>query len=538
LELKFKIPTGPQGETVLSMGLVGLNAGCNLDIVLQDSSGRELWRVAPRKPVARFRTATWRDVAISLARRTSPGLVFEAAARAAMQASLGPLSYEVPTDRLPAGSEVTLSLRRLLPPPVLLTHASLATTPNDPAERVAHDHPLEAYADRIGVLTGGTVELNVHAPARRCDITVVRYGKTDRIVMTAHDVIGEPQTRPRAAYRLGAGWPVAWRCVTDSKWEPGLYGLRVTDPAGGAITVPLVVRPAAARARLLVLASTNTWAAYNEWGGASTYHWRKDHALGRDHAYGVTRRRPNPAADPERGEGHLARGLVELVRWLEISGYEYDVATDEDAHTNARLFEGYRCVMTDPHAEYWTVAMRRGLERFLARGGALAYLSGNGLYWKTRATEDGIEVVKPSGVFADGETGGLWADLGAPETKLTGVAYTTTGAKTYAPYRVLCPDHWIFAGTGVTAGAIFGERGAFGAASGHETDKTNRHTPRGAIRLARGLNPHGGGADLIYIDRADSGPVFSAGSITFVGALAHDPVLDRMMRNVLDRFLA
>jgi hypothetical protein len=488
--------------------------------------------------VARLRTATWRDIAISLARRTSAGLLFEAAGRKSMKAPPGPLCYEVPIERLPAGSEVTLLLRRLLPPPVLLTHASLATTPNDQAERVVHDRPLEAYAACIGVMTGGTVELNVHAPARRFDITVVRYGKTDRIVMTAHDLTGEPQTRPRAAYCLGARWPVAWRWVTDSKWEPGFYGLRVTDPTGGAMTVPLVVRPAAARARLLVLASTNTWAAYNEWGGASLYYWRKDASLGRDLAHSVTRLRPNPAADPERGEGHLARSLVELVRWLETAGYNYDLATDEDAHTDARLFEHYRCVMTDAHAEYWTVAMRRELERFLASGGALAYLSGNGLYWKTRAIEDGIEVVKPSGVFADGETGGLWADLGAPESKLTGVAYTERGAKTYAPYRVLRPDHWIFGGTGVVAGGTFGKQGAFGAASGHETDKTNRYTPSGATRLARGLNPRCGGADLIYLERANSGPVFSTGSITFVGALAHDPVLDRMMRNVLDRFLA
>jgi hypothetical protein len=537
LERKFKIPTGPLGEAVLCLGLGGLSPGCNLDIVLQDPSGAELWRVTPREPVARLRTATWRDIAISLARRTSAGLLFEAAARASLHAPLQPLCYEVPIERLSAGNQVTLSLRRLLPPPVLLTHASLATTPNDPAERVVHDHPLEAYAARMGVMTGATVELHVHAPARRFDIAVVRYGATDRIVLTAHGLIGEPQTRPRAAYRLGAGWPVTWRCVTDSSWEPGLYGLRVTDPAGWAMTVPLVVRPTTARARLLVLASTNTWAAYNEWGGASLYKWRKDHALGRDHADRLTRLRPNPAADPERGEGHLAPGLVELVRWLEGAGYEHDLATDEDAHADPRLFERYRCVMTDAHAEYWTVAMRRGLERFLASGGALAYLSGNGMYWKTRATEDGIEVVEPSGVFADGETGGSWADLGAPESELTGVAYTIRGSKTYAPYRVLRPDHWIFEGTGVVAGDTFGKQGAFGAASGHETDKTNRYTPRGAISLARGLNPRRGGADLIYIERANSGPVFSAGSITFVGAIAHDPILDRMMRNVLDRFL-
>jgi N,N-dimethylformamidase len=317
------------------------------------------------------------------------------------------------------------------------------------------------------VLTGDAFELNVHAPAQRFDLAVIRYGKTERIMLEVHDLPGEAQTRPRAAYHLGAGWPVAWRCVVDRMWKPGLYGLRLSDPAGGAITVPLVVRAAAPRARLLVLASTNTWAAHNEWGGASTYHWLKEDALGRDRARGVSRFRPNPAADPDRGDGHLARGLVELVRWLDRSGYAHDLAIDEDAHSDPTLFERYRCLMTDPHAEYWTADMRSALERFLARGGALAYLSGDGLQWKTHAAGDGIEVVKPWGVFADGDMGGLWADLDAPASKLTGVAYTPVGANTYAPFCVLSPDHWIFAGTGVAAGTTFGERGTFGGASGH-----------------------------------------------------------------------
>jgi hypothetical protein len=55
----------------------------------------------------------------------------------------------------------------------------------------------------------------------------------------------------------------------------------------------------------------------------------------------------------------------------------------------------------------------------------------------------------------------------------------------------------------------------------------NRHTPQGVVRLARGCNPGGGGADLIYFERGDGGRVLAAGSITFAGALAHDPVVDR-----------
>ena len=535
--LKFAIPAGRLGEAVLRLDVLGLTAGCNLDLSLCDASGTVLWHCAPNQPIAGRRTATGRDIFLSLVRRVSLGLRLEARARAAMRSRLAPLFYEIPAGRLPPGGIVSLSLRRLLPPPVLLRRALLATTPRDPGQQVSCEEPLAAYVDRIGVRAGDSLVLRVHAPVGRFDATIVRYGKIDRRVRQAEGLDGGPQRRPLAAYRLGAGWPAAWRFLVDERLEPGLYGVRLADSAGGATTVPLVVRPAAPRAPLLVLASTNTWAAYNEWGGASLYYWRKADSLGRDCARAVTRLRPNPAADPDRGESHLARGLVELVRWLEASGYSYDLATDEDVHADPELFGHYRCVMTDPHAEYWTEAMRGGLERFLARGGSLAYRSGNGVYWKTRAIEDGIEVVKLSGVFADGEAGGLWADLGASETQLTGLAYTRTGQHSYAPFRVLRPDHWVFGGTGMVVGANFGEHGRFGAASGHETDKINRHTAKRVVRLARGRNP-GGGADMIYFERGDGGCVFAVGSITFCGALAEDPVVDRITRNVLDRFLA
>jgi hypothetical protein len=536
--LEFAIPTGQHREAVLSLDLLGLNAGCNLELSLRDASDRVLWHCAPNQPIACRRTATGSDIFLSWVRSIPLGLRLEALLRAGVPVPLAPLFYEIPADLLPPGGTVSLSLQRLLAPPVLLTRASLATTACDPAAQVRCEGPLAAYTDRIATTGGDSIALRVHAPVGRFDATIVRYGKIDRSVRRVEGLIGAPQSRPRSAYRLGAGWPVAWRFAVDEALEPGLYGARLTDPAGGATTVPLVVRPNVPRSRLLVLCSTNTWAAYNEWGGASLYHWRQADALGRDRARAVSRLRPNPSADPDRGASHLARGLVELVRWLEASSYAYDLATDEDVDADPARFGRYRCVVTDPHAEYWTAAMRDGLARFLARGGSLAYLSGNGLYWKTRAVDDRIEVVKPWGVFGDGETGGLWADLGKSETKLTGLAYTRRGQGTYSAFRVLRPDHWIFAGTGVVAGTDFGERGRFGSASGLETDKINRHTPKGVVRLARGRNRRGGGADLIYFERPDGGRVFAAGSITFAGALADDPVLDRITRNVLDRFLA
>jgi hypothetical protein len=112
---------------------------------------------------------------------------------------------------------------------------------------------------------------------------------------------------------------------------------------------------------------------------------------------------------------------------------------------------------------------------------------------------------------------------------------------TAAPYRVVDASHWVFEGTGLRNGEIFGERSlherVHGGASGHETDKRSPSSPPNTVLLAKGLNVDEGGAEIVYYETESGGAVFSVGSITYPACLLVDPVLTRMTRNVLDRFL-
>jgi hypothetical protein len=127
------------------------------------------------------------------------------------------------------------------------------------------------------------------------------------------------------------------------------------------------------------------------------------------------------------------------------------------------------------------------------------------------------------------------------EATLLGVVFTYAGAMTAAPYRVVDESHWVFAGTDLHNGELFGEKTLHervpGGASGHETDKVSPQSPRQLQRLAKGTNPAEGGADLVYYE-SEGGAVFSVGSITWVSALFTDPHISRITRNVLDRFLS
>ena len=82
---------------------------------------------------------------------------------------------------------------------------------------------------------------------------------------------------------------------------------------------------------------------------------------------------------------HLARVEVWVQTWLERLAatnpkYGFDVFTDMDFHHGIANLNGYRLIVLDSHPEYWTGAMRSALDRYLALGGHVVNISGDGLF--------------------------------------------------------------------------------------------------------------------------------------------------------------
>ena len=76
-----------------------------------------------------------------------------------------------------------------------------------------------------------------------------------------------------------------------------------------------------------------------------------------------------------------------------------------------------------------------------------------------------------------------------------------------------------------------------GGASGHETDKISKSSPTSTRLLAKGTNPNDGGAEMVIVEPAGRGAVFSAGSINWVSSVLVDDVVSQVTRNVLMKFL-
>jgi hypothetical protein len=426
--------------------------------------------------------------------------------------------------------------------PCVVAGFRLSTSALAPDRLERNRHPLEGYGDRISVYPGERLQLFVHAPLGQFALTVIRHGARAQDVLHVADIAGGPQHYAADAYERGANWEPSFTLEIGADWRSGLYSARLADRSGAAFDVVFIVKHPGpgAGADVAVLASTNTWLAYNAWGGASLYRYDVDDGLCRQSAFRVHMQRPNPAASMAGDDGHLANAEKHILRWLEQNGIAYDLYADLDLHDMPDLLRRYTTLLISTHSEYWTEPMYRGLERFLATGGHLVYLSGNGLYWKAEIRGQQLEVKYDGSRHAfGGAAGGRWRDCGRPETPVLGVRFTKAGYRsTYSPYRVIAPGHWIFEGTGVRKGSLIGRAGLnMGGASGWEMDKIDpRHRPAGLVHLAKGTNRWRSGADMTYFTHAGGGGVFSVGSITFGGSLAIDPVLGQMLRNVFARF--
>ncbi len=343
----------------------------------------------------------------------------------------------------------------------------------------------------------------------------------------------------------------------------GLYYLHATNRAGDLCSFPWIVSPRAPQARIAVLASTITQNAYNRFGGRSNYfnqdglperpvvnsrqelkrYTEPDTWPFKETAAPLSFQRPEPAACvPEdasisdaiagRVESIFAPGEWRLLGWMEREGFDYDLYSETELHFDRLPLEAYDVLVVNLHSEYWSPKMYARVKKWVyEQGGRLVYLGGCALYAEVEFQDESTILCRREGEHSL---------RGEPEAKLLGVAYTHSGFQTGAPYCVINDDHWVFAGTGLKNGDLFGMRSLHercpGGASAHELDKISSDSPDNIVHLAKGTNPDDAGADMTIYDTPSGGSVFAAGSLCWTLSLPIDDGTSAITRNVLSRF--
>jgi N,N-dimethylformamidase len=277
---------------------------------------------------------------------------------------------------------------------------------------------------------------------------------------------------------------------------------------------------------------------------------------------------------------------LHVTDWFEGKNIDYDIVTDEDLHAEGvSLLEGYRCVVTGTHPEYYTREMLDAVEAYKAKGGRFLYTGANGFYWRIafsdafpgamemRRAEDGMRGCYSEGgdyyMQFTGELGGLWRRMGHAPQKVAGTGFTAQGFDRAEPYRLTDESQdprasFIF--KGIERDEVIGDFGLVGGgAAGWEIDRvdfalgTPPHTLVVAIAdtFSTAYNwvkeefNHSTACvsgdvqplvrcDMVFFECPNGGAVFSTSSISWGGSLSHnnyDNNVSRIMENVVRRFL-
>lgn len=337
---------------------------------------------------------------------------------------------------------------------------------------------VEGYAGQVSYDPGETLKLHVSTSAAKYAVEIFRIGAESESVWSQTEIPGAEFPVPPNASSHGCNWPVSVEIPIPLDWRSGYYEahLRVSDRGGEFVQRNLrraesscyfIVRPAepGKNTRILLQLSTNTYNAYNNWGGFSLYGY---HGRGGNQGHRVSFDRP-PVSLYHQWE-------KAFVAWAEKNGFTLDFAANNDLEFNPGMLKSYRLILSVGHDEYWSAPMRDNLEAFIADGGNVAFFSGNTCCWQIRNEEEGrAQTCWKQNYHSDpvyqsrdgyGLLSSLWSHhlIGRPENTMTGVGFLWGGyhrshgqfMEGSGAYTVHRPDHWIFAGTGLQQGDSFG----------------------------------------------------------------------------------
>jgi hypothetical protein len=263
---------------------------------------------------------------------------------------------------------------------------------------------IQGYAGAPSTSGGQTLTfyVSVQSPGTRYTAVIYRlgwYGGAGGRLMTvlaatgvAQGYFDETTRRLYACARcrfdaatglLEANWQPSFSLTIPPDWTTGVYVARLATPAGKATYVPFVVDGSPFADYAVTLPDT-TVAAYDDWGGYSLYHgppgldWKIAHKVSLD--------RPEP--NWRYGLGTGLPHLIDAIRWLERGGYDLAYLSDFDVSAHPDWLLDHRAYVALGHDEYWTKAMRDGVEHARAAGVGLAFLGADDDYWQIRLEPD------------------------------------------------------------------------------------------------------------------------------------------------------
>ena len=403
---------------------------------------------------------------------------------------------------------------------------------------------LWAYMDDLSYAPGEIASLHVNTTAATYDMAVYRDGVKKQNVFQQYQIPGSFHHTPPDCSINGCDWPVSLEIPIEGNWSSGGYVVElIATAADGSILQydhVFLVRPGkgSKKGRVLLVAATGTWTAYNDWGGSNHYEGITEDtgdqyapvlSLNRPYARGFVKLPADAPRVPLRSSPEMGAAIRyphmewayengyskkcasagwasferPYVRWLENGGYSVDIISGQDLHLRPSIVNGYDCLTFIGHDEYWSWEMRDTIDAYVEGGGNVARFAGN-FFWQIRLENDGrTQICYKYRAYEEDPlinteqshlTTLFWdtPEVGRPGAQTFGLSGTLglyagwggcspRGAGGFTIYR---PDHWAFEDCDIYYGDVVGARSRV---FGYEVDGVD-HIVKGGLPYATGTD--------------------------------------------------
>jgi hypothetical protein len=336
---------------------------------------------------------------------------------------------------------------------------------------------IKGYASLTSVNAGGSVTFYVTVnPAQTYTIDVYRIGWYQglggRLMQHVGPLNGVQQPAcPEDATTgmIACNWSPSYTLTTQTSWTSGIYLALLINSQGYQNYIVFVVRDDSRTAALLYQEPVTTYQAYNDYPndgktGKSLYEYN---SYGPNTITGTVRAAKVSFDRPYAGDGssQFLWWEINLVRYLERSGYDVSYSTDIDTHSNGARLLSFRTVLSAGHDEYWSRPMYDAATAARDNGVNLAFFGADPIAWQARfessstgAPNRVLVCYKDATIdpISDSSLKTVaWRDdpLNRPEQTLVGVQYTAQVQNGgYVSYVVSNSTSWVYAGTGFKDG--------------------------------------------------------------------------------------
>ncbi len=442
------------------------------------------------------------------------------------------------------------------------------------------NNQIAGYANLTSVNKGGQISFFVTTTDPQYQISVYRMGYYQglggRLMFGPVTVAGTNQTIPTPDPSTGfleCSWTNPYVLTTGSNWTSGIYLAELTGTTSGFQSyIIFVVRDDSRASDLLFQQSTNTYQAYNNWGGKSLYAFNSSSAPtintegASSTAYPAVMVSYNrPYAAINRGTGDFFSWEFNMLAFLEQQGYDVAYTTDVDTHTSPSLLLQHKGFLIVGHDEYWSWEMRNNVQAARDAGVNLGFFSANESFWQIRYQASALtgdpnrtivaykEAAAQDPDASDSSTNYLitteWrlphgSYPATPEDALIGQMYIEYEPAS-GPIVIGNTSNWVFSNSGLQSGDLLT------GLLGYEVDQVDQGSPAGTITLTSSPFQDDGTqyGDMSLYQASSGAWVFSTGSMDWTQGLSAvspyspspslvNPAAEQITVNVLNAFVS